>query len=195
MKEKVILFDGTNTDAFVEYPSGEVVKWDVRDGVMTVTHGNIVSKYTYGDAHIHVEFNLPYMPWESGQFRGNSGVYINGCYEIQILDTYGKETLEHNDCGAIYEMHTPLVNACKAPGEWQTYDLIVKAAKLNEDGTIAEAARLTAILNGQVVQNNVILHRNTPGGPIEEVVERGPLYLQDHGCPVQFRNVWVQPLD
>lgn len=196
MKEKVILFDGTNFDGFTR-SDGSPVTWDLKDGVMTVScgGGNIVSKYTYGDAHIHVEFNLPYMPDCFGQDRANSGVYVQGCYEVQVLDSSMNEVPNKSDCGAIYDIAAPLCNACIGADVWQTYDIILKAAKLNEDGSILENAKITVILNGKVIHNNFTLPRNTPGGVYNHVVEQGPLLLQDHGNPVSFRNIWVQPLD
>ena len=129
-----------------------------------------------------------------GQWKGNSGVYVQGCYEIQILDSYGNEAKD-NECGGVYSIAAPLTNASLPAETWQTYDIILKAAKLNEDGTIKENARITIILNGQVIHNNFVLPSNTPGGVYDHVVERGPLLLQDHRCPVSFRNIWIQPLD
>ena len=132
MNDKVILFDGTSLDGFYEFDddrpeiTGNPSNWYVADGAMTVNRYNISSKYEHGDAHVHVEFNLPYMPEKTGQGKANSGLFIHGCYEIQILDSYGKETMEDNDCGALYGIAAPLVNACKAPGEWQSFDVFVR---------------------------------------------------------------------
>ena len=195
MKEKVILFDGKNLDAFVKVKDGSPASWEVKDGVATVTKDDIVSKYEFSDAHIHVEFRIPDMPEETGQSKGNSGVYIQGCYELQVLDSFGIETPQKDDCGAIYNIFAPLVNACVPALEWQTYDIILRSARLNADGSVEKHAVITVLQNGRVIHNNIELPSNTPGGVYERVVEKGPLMLQDHWCPVSFRNIWVQPLD
>ena len=201
MKDRVILFDGDNLAPFLGYdtmvlaPTGRAGEWPVCDGAITVTKYDMYSEYEYGDAHVHVEFCLPDMPEAEGQNKANSGLFIHGCYEIQILDSYGKETAADDDCGAIYKIAAPLVNACKGPGEWQSFDVFVRAAKLNEDGSVAKHAVMTVFLNGQLIHNNVELPRHCACGRYEKIVERGPILLQDHFCPVSFRNIWVQPLD
>ncbi len=195
MKEKVILFDGTNLDAFYDQETKGEPTWEVKDGKMTVVKNDIISKEQFGDAHIHVEFNLPYMPDAHGQLRANSGIYVQGEYEIQILDSYGQENPTSNDCGGVYELSAPIANACKAPLEWQTYDIFFRTARFNEDGSVAENAIMTVLLNGQVIQNGLVLPGPTPGGLTNTIVARGPIRLQDHWHPVSFRNVWVQPLD
>ncbi len=201
MKDKVILFDGRGLDNFYEFDddrpdiTGNPTNWYLADGAMTVNRYNAVTEYEYGDAHVHVEFNLPDMPEKSGQGKANSGLFIHGCYEIQILDSYGKETVADDDCGAIYKIAAPLVNACKAPGEWQSFDVFVRAAKLNEEGSVVKHAVMTVFLNGQLIHNNIELPRHCACGRYEKIVERGPVLLQDHFCPVSFRNIWVQPLD
>ena len=199
MKDKVILFDGTSLDGFYtwddERPDEKTpAAWEVKDGVMTVTHGHLVSKYEYGDAHIHVEFRIPDQPDREGQWKGNSGVYVHGCFEIQVLDSWGNEP-KLDECGAIYGIFPPMTNASLKPLEWQTYDIVVRAAILEKDGTVKVPAIITVLHNGVVIHNNRILPRNNPGGVYDHVVERGPLLLQDHACPVSYRNIWIQPLD
>ncbi len=192
MREKVILFDGTSLDAFTSL-DGSPAGWDVTDGVMTVTRGNIKSKETYGDAHIHVEWREPDMPEATGQWKGNSGVYIQGCYELQVLDSYGIAEPKCDDCGGIYTIAAPLINACKPPLEWQTYDIYLRSAVV-EDGKVLSPAVVTILQNGQVIQNNLTLPSHTPGGVFDHVVGEGPLMLQDHGNPVSFRNIWFERL-
>ena len=195
-KEKIYLFNGENLDNWYTEKSGATPDWTIEDGVMTVGHGSIISKHEFGDAHLHVEFRIPYMPDCFGQARGNSGVYVQGCYEVQVLDSYNIEPAKDNDCSGIYQQHAPLCNACKPPMEWQTYDIILRAARFNQYGEISENARMTVIHNGIVVHNNVELASVTPGGITNNKrVSCGPLMLQDHGDPVSFRNIWVMHLN
>ncbi len=191
---KYILFDGTNTDMW-RTREGNPIDWKINDdGSMTVGNGDIISTVKFGDAHIHVEWKEPDMPDCTGQAKGNSGVYIHGCYELQVLDSYGIENPKSNDCGGIYCMYAPRVNACKPAPEWQTYDIYLRAPRYNEKGERTECARATIIQNGICVQNNILLHQATPGGYTEDPVKEGPLMLQDHTNPVSFRNVWVETL-
>jgi len=191
---KIILFDGTGTDKWKKR-DGSPIDWVLNDdGSMTVNHGDIISTETYGDAHIHVEWMEPDMPDCTGQSKGNSGVYIHGCYELQVLDSYGVENMNNGDCGAIYSMYVPRVNACRPALEWQCYDIYLRAPRFNEKGEMTECARMTIFQNGICIQNNIALPRATPGGVIGEPVAEGPLLLQDHGDPVTFRNIWVETL-
>lgn len=190
---KIILFDGTDLSHFTNL-DGSPATWEIQDGYMTVTHGNIRSNETFGDAHIHVEWREPDMPEATGQWKGNSGVYIQGCYELQVLDSYGVEVPRNDDCGGIYSIQAPLVNACKPALEWQTYDIILRTAKLDENGNILSHAVVTILQNGRVIHNNLTLPSNTPGGIYNHVVAEGPLMLQDHGNPVSFRNIWIETL-
>ena len=132
--------------------------------------------------------------WKS-RWSGNSGVYVHGCYEIPVLDSYGIENPHNDDCSGIYSIQAPLCNACLPAEEWQTYDIIFRAPRFNQYGEIAEDGRITLLQNGIVVHNNFILPSVTPGGITENRrVAKGPLMLQDHGNAVSFRNVWVMPL-
>lgn len=192
MAEKIILFDGKDLSGFT-HRDGSDPKWDVEFGTATVRPGtgDIVSKVKFGDAHLHVEFRLPYMPDCHGQDRANSGVYVHGCYEVQVLDTYGKADPCDSDCSGIYSLFAPLTNASLPPLEWQTYDIAVKAPRFDADGKLTENAVITVVHNGVVVHNNLVLPRCTPGGLFSEPAAEGPVILQDHGNLVSFRNVWV----
>lgn len=194
---RIALYDGTSLEHWYKRGTeGEPIGWDSQDGILTVNPGtgSIVSKETFGDAHIHLEFREPDMPEGEGQNKGNSGVYIHGCYELQILDSYGVEKPLNDDCGGIYKMHAPRVNACKPALEWQTYDIYFRAPRFREDGSVSENGRVTILQNDICVLNNVELYHVTPGGIITEQVARGPLMLQDHQHLVSFRNVWIEEL-
>lgn len=186
----VVLFDGADMNGWVTLRTNEPVNWPVKDGAVTVGKGNIVSKELFRDAYVHVEFKEPDMPDMTGQKKGNSGVYLQGIYEIQVLDSYGIQIPGTGDCGAIYHQFAPLVNACKPALEWQTYDIIFRAARVDEAGNVVENARITLLHNGIVVHNNVIVEGPTGGAISDDVGAPGPLLLQDHGDPVQYRNIW-----
>jgi len=191
--ERVILFDGTDIGHF-SHVNGSPLKWIVENGVMKVLpfSGDIISDVKFRDAHIHVEWMEPITlnPLKN-QHKGNSGVFIHGIYEVQVLDSYGVEEPKNNDCAAIYEMYAPLVNACKPPLEWQEYDIYFRAPRFNEDGSIKEFARVTVIQNGICVQNNVELYRRCGGGIESDIRGEGPLLLQDHMHNVWFRNIYI----
>jgi hypothetical protein len=190
----VILFNGKDLNNW-HRRDGNPAVWTVQDRVMTVVRGggDIVSNETFTDAFIHVEFRIPYMPEARGQERGNSGVFVQGRYEIQVLDSYGINIPGKGDCGAIYDQYASLVNACKPPLEWQSYDIIFRGARVNESGEVLEKARITVLQNGKVIQNNAVLDIS-PGAINDNVGEPGPLLLQDHNDSVSYRNVWFVPL-
>ena len=167
-------------------------QWPFADGVATVGQGNLRSRAKFGDFRMHVEFNVPYLPDAKGQARGNSGVYLQGNYELQVLDSYGLKP-QSNDCGAIYQQVIPLVNACKPPLQWQTYDITFHAAK-REGDKVTGKARLTVVQNGLTIIDDREISP-TPGGVggIKEG-EPGPIMLQDHGNKVQFRNIWIEEI-
>ena len=196
MKEKVVLFDGSGLDGWTSRWSKNTPNWVIEGDIMTVGNEDIVSNYEFGDAHIHVEWREPDMPDCVGQAKGNSGVYIHGCYEVQVLDSYGIKEPLNNDCSGLYSIFAPIQNACKPALEWQTYDIIFRAPRFNQYGEIAEDPKMTVLQNGIVVHNNITIPSVTPGGITDNKrVARGPLMLQDHGDKVSFRNVWVMPLD
>jgi hypothetical protein len=183
---------GTSIDAWVKSDGKLPAEWPIDGGVVTVGKGNIQTKPRFGDFQMHLEFQVPYMPDAKGQARGNSGVYLQGNYELQVLDSYGLK-LQNNDCGAIYQQIVPAVNACKPPLQWQTYDITFHAAKRDGD-KVVKKARLTVIQNGLTIIDDKEISP-TPGGVggIKEG-EDGPIMLQDHGNAVQYRNVWIKPL-
>ena len=200
--DAIVLFDGHSTDAFVGV-DGNVCKWPVKDGVMTVGTGFIVTKLHFRDAQIHAEFAVP------ANGHGNSGLYIHGQYEMQISNTAGVKEPSKEVIGSLYRYELPLVNAGRPAEEWQSYDIIYRAPRY-KDGKITEPGTITSILNGVLVQNHVsfteprspytpYVYQSTPyTGRILESLKRadsGPLYLQDHQSPVRYRSVWVRPLD
>lgn len=192
-KGAVVLFDGKDFSQWVKRDGKGEVKWTLRGGAMEGVkgHGDIVTKEKFdGKFKLHVEFRVPYEPAGQGQGRGNSGVYMQGRYEVQVLDSYGLKPGK-NDCGAIYGVSAPKVNACKAPTVWQSYDIEFTAPKC-ENGKKAEPARMTVYQNGVKIQDDVeITSDNTTAGLGGNVCEPGPILLQDHGHPVQYRNVWL----
>jgi Domain of Unknown Function (DUF1080) len=188
----IVLFDGKSLDNWERRDGkGEAQFKLVEGGAMQANGGDIVTKQKF-DRHfkLHVEFRVPYMPEAKGQARGNSGVYVQGRYEVQVLDSYGLESKD-NDCGAIYEVSAPLVNACKAPTVWQSYDIDFRAPKCMEGKKIFPP-RITVVQNGVKIQDDVKIQvDNTRAGMGGDPCTPGPILLQFHGNPVQFRNVWL----
>ena len=191
----VVLFDGSNLDHWQSRTAGQPATWKLLpDGVMEVAKGgDIVSKERFGDHQLHLEFRLPYMPDSFGQKRANSGVYVQSRYELQVLDSYGLEGLD-NECGGFYQICRPLVNMCAPPLQWQSYDITFHSAKRGDDGKKTANARITVVQNGVLIHDNFELPHTTPGGLNDKEGEPAGLLLQDHGNPVQFRNIWVKRL-
>ena len=198
-----VLFDGKNLDKWVKADlkveegkaEGQPAAWKLVDGnAMQVSGGNIMTKEMFpGPFHLHVEFRVPYMPQASGQGRGNSGVYVHGRYEVQVLDSYGLKS-QNNDCGGIYTVAAPKENACKAPTVWQSYDIDFHPPRC-ENGKKVEPARMTVFHNGVKIHDDVkVTSDNTTAGLGGDPCKPGPIMLQDHGNPVQYRNVWIRPL-
>lgn len=189
-----VLLDEKGLHGWVQAGNKVAAKWPVADGIVTVGRGDIMTEKTFGDFILHVEFNVPYMPTEHGQARGNSGVYLTGNHELQVLDSYGLKPRD-NDCGAIYHQIAPCVNACKPPLRWQTYDVTFHKAKA-EDGKVVKKARITVVQNGVKIIDDAEI-TPTPGGISGAIAEGkdGPILLQDHGNAVQYRNIWLKPID
>ena len=190
--EGAVVLIGDSIQAWTKADGKMPAEWPVADGVATVGKGNIKTREKFGDFQMHLEFNIPYMPEAKGQARGNSGVYLQGIYELQVLDSYGLKP-QSNDCGAIYQQIIPAVNACKPPLRWQTYDITFHAAR-REGDKVVKKAQLTVVQNGLTIIDDKEISP-TPGG-VGDVKEGeyGPIMLQDHGNAVQFRNVWIKPL-
>ena len=196
--DAIVLFDGDDL-AHWESPRGGEAKWVVRDGYMESVKGSggIRTKQSFGDVQLHVEFALPTPVEGEGQGRGNSGVFLMGLYEIQVLDSWENYTYADGQAGALYGQSPPLVNAARRPGEWQTYDIVFRRPRFTPDHQLIEPARLTVFHNGVVVQDAVeamgptrwLQYRDYGGHP-----DRAPLSLQDHSNPVRFRNIWVREL-
>jgi len=187
----VLLGEGT-MEKWVKTDGKMPANWKLADGILTVGRGNIRTERTFGNFELHVEFNVPYMPDKHGQARGNSGVYLTGNYELQVLDSYGLKS-QDNDCGAIYKQVAPAVNACKPPLQWQTYDIIFHKAVL-QGGKVAKKARITVLQNGVKIIDDAEISPSPGGVDIPEGHD-GPILLQDHGNPVQYRNIWIKPID
>jgi hypothetical protein len=193
--DATVLFDGKNTEAWVMQRDRSPCKWEVLDtGAMRVRGGNIITKENFTDFQLHLEFKTPYMPNASGQGRGNSGVYFQGSYEVQVLDSYGLDSKD-NDCGGIYTISAPMVNACLKPGEWQSYDVLFFAPGFDESGKMVKPARVSVLQNGVWIQQNVEVWKPTTAAmPRDDLSKPGPIMLQDHGNPVEYRNIWIRSL-
>jgi hypothetical protein len=196
--DAIVLFDGKDLSAW-EHENGSAPKWTVEDGAMTVVKktGGLRTKRAFGDCQLHVEWRAPAKVEGSDQGRGNSGVFLQGRYEVQVLDSYENRTYSNGQAGSIYKQHIPLVNACRKPGEWQSYDIIYSAPRFSDDGRLAKPAYVTLLHNGVLVLNHVELKGSTEyiGQPsYKKHGPKEPLSLQDHGNPVSYRNIWIREL-
>lgn len=192
--DAIVLFDGKDLSKFRGERSAEP-KWKLENGVMETTpQGGIFSREEFADCQLHVEWASPSAGKGDGQGRGNSGVYLMGRYEIQVLDSYENRTYPNGQCGAFYGNNAPLVNACRKPGEWQVYDIIFHSPKAMSDGKV-QPGSFTVLHNGVLIQDHIPVNAQpTRSAPLQGLASKGPLYLQDHGNPVRYRNVWVRPL-
>ncbi len=195
--DAIVLFDGTDTDQWTHY-KGEAVKWTIVDKAMTVKtgSGDIYSKQKFGDCQLHLEFRIPEKVEGPGQDNGNSGVFLQARYEVQVLGSYDSETYPNGQCGAIYKQSIPLVNASRPKMEWQTYDIIFKAPVFNEDGIKISPAYVTVLHNGILIQNHVEIKGTTEykGWPANIAHGKASIQLQDHGNEVSYRNIWLREL-
>jgi hypothetical protein len=190
--DAVILFNGKDLS---QWKGADA--WKIEDGVMVVGKGAITSKQEFGDCQVHIEWSAPTPPKGNSQGRGNSGLFLMGIYEIQILDSYDNKTYFDGQAGAIYKQTPPMANAMRKPGEWNYYDVFWTAPRFAEDGSLNSPAFITAVHNGILVLNHFELKGDTPYNrppQYKKHSEVGPLQLQDHGDPVRFRNIWVRPL-
>lgn len=204
--DAVVLFDGTSDAKWVNAKdTTKASGWTVQNGVLKVNKqaGDIRTKESFNDYQLHLEWRVPEHITGKGQGRGNSGIYLasvfGGGYEIQILDNFNNTTYTNGQVGSIYKQHIPLANPVRPPGEWQVYDIVWTAPRFKADGSLASPARVTAFLNGVLVQNNVELKGRTEyiGQPTYRAHGAAPILLQSHGDPsepISFRNIWLRPL-
>lgn len=192
--DAIVLFDGKDLSAW-KNETGKAAKWTVREGYAEVNGtGSILTKDEFGDLQLHVEWASPVEVQGEGQGRGNSGVYFQGRYEVQVLDSFGNRTYPDGQAGAIYKIAAPLANVSRKPGEWQSYDIVFRAPKPAADGKV-EPGSLTVLHNGVLVQDHVPLKGEaTTAAKFSGATPQGPLMLQDHGNPVRYRNIWLRRL-
>lgn len=190
--DAIVLFNGQD---LANWHNGE--NWSVKDGVIYAGKGPIRTKEEFGDCQLHIEWSSPTEVKGNGQSRGNSGVFLMGTYEVQVLDSYDNETYFDGQAGAIYKQTPPMVNAMRKPGEWNSYDIIWTCPKFNEDGSVKMPAHITVLHNGVVIQNHFALLGDTPFNRpprYKDLGSKGPIQIQDHGNPVRFRNIWIRPI-
>lgn len=198
--DAIVLFDGTDLSKW-KGKDGGPAKWEVKNGVITVKKGtgDISTVQDFNDFQLHIEWSAPATITGSGQARGNSGIFLQGVYELQVLDNYNNKTYVNGQAGSIYKQTAPLKNSLVPPGNWNVYDVIYTAPRFKEDSTLFSPARVTVLINGVLVQNNTTITGNTPyiGLPKYQFHGKGPIKLQDHGDPseaISFRNIWIRPL-
>ena len=208
--DAIVLFDGSNLDAWQSADSEEDADWTIEDGVVTVNNGagSIKTRQVFADMQLHIEWSPTATIMGQGQSRGNSGIFLNSIFELQVLDSWENPTYVNGQAGSVYLQHAPLVNVSKPPGEWQSYDIIFKAPVYAATGALELPAHVTVFQNGVLVLNNVEImgatyteepeyaNRCTPYGQTREQDCSGkmPLTLQDHGQVVSFRNIWLREL-
>lgn len=195
--DAVVLFNGKDLSEWTSL-DGTPAKWEVKEGSVTVVKGagDIKTKKVFGDMQLHIEWRTPAIVESEGQGRGNSGIFLQERYELQVLDSYESQTYRNGQAGAIYKQHSPLVNATRKPGEWQTYDVIYTTPRFSESGDAIIPAYITVLHNGIVIQNHVEIRGPTEfkGLPVYVAHGKASIKLQDHGNPVSYRNIWLREL-
>jgi hypothetical protein len=197
--DAIVLFNGKNLSKWTD-AKGQPARWKVENGYVEVVPdtGSMRTVQGFGDCQVHVEWMAPSPAKGEGQERGNSGVFLMDLYEVQVLDCYNNKTYADGQTAAIYGQYPPLVNACRPPGEWQTYDIVFHRPRFGQDGKVLIPARMTVFHNGVLVHECAQLtgptaHKARP--PYKMHADRLPLSLQDHGNPVRFRNIWIRNLE
>lgn len=187
--DAIILFDGKDMSA---WENGD--KWPVKDGYVSVGKGDVTTKQKFGDCQLHIEWSAPTPPKGHSQQRGNSGVFLQDRYELQVLDSYKDETYFDGQASAMYKQTPPMANAMRPPGEWNTYDVVWVAPKFKDDGSLESSAYITVLHNGVLTQNHFALEGATPFNQAPKYEKHGklPIHLQDHGNPVRYRNIWLR---
>jgi hypothetical protein len=199
--DAIILFDGRDLSKWTD-EKGQPSKWLVRDGYLESVRGAgyVRTRQEFGSCQLHVEFATPSVASGSDQNRGNSGIFLHGYYEVQVLDSFENSTYADGQCGALYGRAVPLVNASCGPGEWQAYDIVYHRPVFDASGKVSRKARFTILHNGVLIQDNVELQGGTGWVGRHSVTDyvahgdKGPLMFQDHSSPVRFRNVWIREL-
>jgi len=199
--DAIVLFDGRDLSGWTDDKGGPS-KWIVRDGYMESVKGAGYARtqQQFGSCQLHVEFATPEVVTGAGQGRGNSGVFLHGMYEVQVLDSYGNKTYPDGQCGALYGRAVPLVNASREPGKWQAYDIVYHRPIFGPGRQVTRKARFTVFHNGVLIHDNVELQGGTNWIGAHAVTDyvphgdQGPIMLQDHSNPVRFRNIWIRPL-
>lgn len=196
--DAVILFDGANLGAWTAVKDNGKAAWEVSNNSFTVKpgSGDIKTNQKFGSCQLHLEFKMPAATEATGQGRGNSGVFFQEKYEVQVLDNYNNRTYSNGQCGAVYKQSIPLANACKAPGEWQIYDIVFTAPVFNADGIKTSPGYVTVFHNGVLIQNHTEIKGTTEyiGLPKNDAHGKGSIVLQDHGNLISYRNIWLREL-
>jgi hypothetical protein len=198
--DAIVLFDGTDLSKW-QHPNGNTPEWVIHDGYFAIKKGtgDIQTKQLFNDFQMHIEWRIPADVQGTSQGRGNSGIFIQGMYELQILDSYNNPTYVNGQAGSIYKQSPPLVNASRPPGEWNVYDIIYTAPTFKADGTYRTPPRITVFHNGVLIQNDFVIRGTTEwiGHPQVREHGAGPIRLQQHGsmnAPINFRNIWIREL-